>query len=153
MTLLDQLFDQAIADCGQFAALLDQEQQALGEQDMAALEALLDAKTPLITTLNRHEQAIAASCLQAGKPPDERLEDYILALNDAGLAQRYDAFKLALQRCRDANERNARLIRHSQHTTSHLLDLLRNQGEASQSVYDRQGVTSRANPQRPLTKA
>lgn len=153
MTLLDQLFDQALADCEQFAALLDQEQQALGEQDMAALEALLDAKTPLIATLNQHEQAITATCQQAGKLPDDRLEDYILSLDDTGLTERYDAFKLALQRCRDANERNARLIRHSQHTASHLLDLLRNQGEASQGVYDRQGVTSRATPQRPLTKA
>jgi flagella synthesis protein FlgN len=51
-----------------------------------------------------------------------------------------------------ANERNARLIRHSQQATGQLLDLLRNQGESSQNIYDSQGLSSRSGTPRNLTK-
>ncbi len=150
---LHTIFDQAIQDCQLFLDLLDREQDALGRHDMTELERLLDAKSPIIKALSLHDQAIAGWCQQAGKQPGQSMESFIDSLGQPQLRQDYEAFRDALLRCQDANQRNARLVRHSQHATSHLIDLLRNQGESSQSVYDRQGLTSRAGSQRPLTKA
>ncbi|UAW97447.1 flagellar protein FlgN [Halopseudomonas nanhaiensis] len=149
---LQTIFDQAIQDCQQFLDLLDQEQDALGRHDMPELERLLDLKSPLIKALSLHDQAIAGWCQQTGKRPEQSLEHFIASLGQPQLVEGYDAFREVLERCQSANQRNARLVRHSQYATGHLIDLLRNQGESSQSVYDRQGLTSRSSSQRPLTK-
>lgn len=150
---LQTIFDQAIQDCQQFLELLDREQEALNHHDMPELERLLDAKSPLIKALSLHDQAIAGWCKQAGKRPEQSLQDFVAVLGQPQLVESYEAFLDALQRCQTANQRNARLVRHSQHATGHLIDLLRNQGESSRNVYDRQGLTSRSGSQLPLTKA
>lgn len=150
---LSELFARATQDCQQFVELLDQEKQALLDQDMPALQALIDAKTPLITALNEAETAIDAQLQQLGRPADASLSDFILSLNDAQLAEHHAAFLNAAQSCQNANMRNARLIRHSQHINGSLLDVLRNQGETSLNVYDRQGNASRAPSGRPISRA
>ncbi|HDZ57775.1 MAG TPA: flagellar protein FlgN [Pseudomonas xinjiangensis] len=149
---LEQLFDQATRDCEQFAELLDQEQDALIKQDMDVLESLLEAKTPLVTALNAHDETINSHAHLSGKLPDQTMESFVASLGHAGTSTSYSTFRQTLVRCQSANLRNARLVRHSQNANNHLVDLLRNQGESSQSVYDRQGITSRSNSQRPLTK-
>lgn len=153
MQHLGELFASATEHCQQFADLLDQEKQALLEQDMGALQALIDAKTPLIACLTASEQAIEARLRQLGRPADLDSGDFIAGLSDARLSERHAAFLNAARACQEANLRNARLIRHSQHINSSLLDLLRNQGEASLDVYDRQGNASRARPGRPISQA
>lgn len=150
---LQLLFDQAISDCEQFAQLLDEEQEALIQNDMGALELLLDSKAPLVSALNTHEQQINDLARQLGKSPEQSLEAFVESLGQNELAESYQSLRQHLTRCRDANLRNARLVRHSQHANSHLLDLLRNQGESSQAVYDRQGLATRSHSQRPIIKA
>ena len=153
MQHLSELFAQATEYCQQFVDLLDQEKQALLDQDMPALQTLIDAKAPLIAALNGAEKAMEAQLQQLGRPADASLSDFILSLNDAQLAQQHAAFLNAAQACQNANLRNARLIRHSQHINGSLLDLLRNQGETSLNVYDRQGNASRTRSGRPISSA
>lgn len=153
MQNLSELFARATEYCQKFAELLDQEKQALLAQDMTALQTLIDAKTPLITLLNETEQAIEVQLQQLGRPANTTLKDFILSLNDTNLAEQHTAFLNAAQACQDANLHNARLIRHSQHINGTLLDLLRNQGETSLNVYDRQGYTNRPLPGRPISRA
>ncbi|GGC87712.1 flagella synthesis protein FlgN [Halopseudomonas salina] len=153
MEQLEKVFLQAQPDCEAFAELLDQEQQALINRDMDELEKLLSAKAPLVDALAHHDLAIRTWCSQIGIAPGDGLEAHIRSSGAATLLEVYSAFQNALQRCQAANLRNARLVRHNQQATGRLLDLLRNQGEASQSVYDRQGVASRSGNQRNLTKA
>jgi len=153
MQYLSGLFTRATQHCQQFAELLDQERQALLDQDMPALDALIAAKAPLIASLQADEQAIAAQLQQLGRPDSGSLEDFIRSLNDASLSAHHSTFLAAAEACQSANLRNARLIRHSQHINGTLLDLLRNQGEASLNVYDRQGNASRAPSQRPISRA
>lgn len=152
MEHMEQTFDQAAADSVTFLELLDAEQQALVNRDMVALEKLLADKAPLVNALAQHDQAILSFCQQLSIEPGAGLQDYISAHGSASLQASYAAFKQALQKCQQANERNARLIRHNQQATSQLLDLLRNQGESSQNIYDRQGLASRTGSQRNLTK-
>lgn len=150
---LQQLFVQAISDCEHFVELLDQEQEALIKNDMVALESLLNTKAPLVSALNSHDQQINDCARQLGKSAQQDMESFVATLGEHDLIERYHVLRQQLVRCRDANLRNARLVRHSQHANSHLLDLLRNQGEASQAVYDRQGVATRGYSQRPIIKA
>ncbi len=153
MNQLQATLEEATQDCEAFVELLDREQQALLQQDVAQLQSLLEDKTPLLQALNRHDRQLHALAQREGKRPDQTLESFVTEHPDAAVFPAYDRFKAQLGRCQEANQRNARLIRHSQNANSHLLDLLRNQGESSQGVYDRQGLTSRSGSQRPLTKA
>lgn len=151
MEHLKAVFQAAHADAEAFTALLDLEQQALIDRDMTALEALLSDKSPLVNTLTAHDRSIVAYCQQAGVQPGESLEQH-LTTGSEELILSYQGFKEALQRCKSANERNARLVRHNQVATGQLLDLLRNQGESSASIYDSQGLASRSGSARNLTK-
>lgn len=153
MQNLTELFARATQHCEQFSELLDQESQALLDQDMTALDGLTKAKAPLIESLTADQQAISARCEQLGKPEPTSLTEFIGSLNSPELAQYHADLLAAAEFCQSANVRNARLIRHSQHINSSLLDLLRNQGEASQNVYDRQGNASRTTSQRPISRA
>lgn len=153
MQHLSELFAQATEHCQQFVNLLDQEKQALLDQDMTTLQALIDTKPPLIAVLNQAQHAIDAQLQQLGRPASASLSDFILGLNDAHLAEQHAAFLEAAQACQNANLRNARLIRHSQHINRSLLDVLRNQGEPSLNVYDRQGNASRPGSGRPISQA
>lgn len=150
---LQLLFDQAVTDCEEFAALLDREQEALIQNDMVTLESLLSSKAPLVSALNSHDQQINDKARELGKSPEQSLETFVDTLGPSELVESYRTLRQHLNRCRDANLRNARLVRHSQHANSHLLDLLRNQGESSQAVYDRQGLATRSHSQRPIIKA
>ncbi|QJD57676.1 flagellar protein FlgN [Pseudomonas sp. gcc21] len=150
---LKQLFDQAASDCEQFIELLDREQEALIQNDMVTLESLLNSKAPLVSALNGHDQQINDQARQLGKTPEQDMEAFLESLGQNELFESYQSLRQYLTRCRDANLRNARLVRHSQHANSHLLDLIRNQGESSQAVYDRQGLAKRSHSQRPIIKA
>ncbi|WP_022963251.1 flagella synthesis protein FlgN [Halopseudomonas pelagia] len=152
MEHLNTLFSAAKIDAEAFTALLDQEHKALVDRDMPALEELLAEKAPLVSALSQHDRAIIAYCQQAGIQPGESLEQHLAVTQPLTLLSTYQAFKEALQRCQIANERNARLIRHSQQATAQLLDLLRNQGESSQNIYDSQGLASKSGTPRNLTK-
>lgn len=150
---LSALFAQATQHCEQFIELLEREHQALLDQDMPTLESLIQAKAPLIEALNADGQALAAHCARLGKPDSMSLTAFIASLNVPGLAEQHAAFLSTAEQCESSNLHNARLIRHSQHINSSLLDLLRNQGEASQNVYDRQGNASRSASGRPISRA
>lgn len=153
MQQLTTLFAQATQHCEQFLQLLEQEKQALLEQDMVALEALTHAKTPLINQLQTDEHVLTRHCHDLGRSEETSLTEFISSLGEAELTAQHAVFLTTAERCQEANVQNARLIRHSQHINSTLLDLLRNQGEASQNVYDRQGNTDRGPAHRPISRA
>lgn len=152
MEHLNTLFSTARNDADAFADLLELEHKALVDRDMPALDGLLAQKAPLLTSLSEHDRAIVAYCQQTDIQPGKSLENHLASTQPVELLSTYQAFKEALQRCKTANERNARLIRHSQQATGQLLDMLRNQGESSQNVYDSQGLSSRSGTPRNLTK-
>lgn len=149
---LEHLFSQAASDCEHFAELLAKEQEALEQHKMDDLEALLQAKTPIIAQLNMHDAAINSCAIAMGKQPSQSMEDFVTGLNDNALSKQYQAFKALLVRCQENNIRNARLVRHSQNANSHLMGLLRNQGETAQNVYDRQGLATGSGVQRTSIK-
>src|SRR5690606_25703502 len=114
---------------------------------------LLDEKSAAMAALNEVHAEMTAQLQAAGMPEDLSPGDFIRGLGDDQLSRQHADFLDAAGACEEANLRNARLIRHSQHINSNLLDLLRNQGETSLNVYDRLGNANRARPGRPLSRA
>ncbi|TVP89372.1 MAG: flagellar protein FlgN [Pseudomonadaceae bacterium] len=152
MQQLATLLSNANQDCLAFLALLDDEQQALIDSNMPALEALLERKSSLIARLAEHDHQIN-NWLTAEQIPSGGLRDHLATLADTSLQTAYTEFLANLDQCQEASNRNARLVAHNQHSTRHLLDLLRNQGETTQNVYDRQGLTRGPGGQRTISKA
>lgn len=153
MRQLSELFARATTLCQQFTDLLDREKQALLDQDMTALQGLLDEKSAAMAALNDVHAEMTAQLQAAGMPEELSPGDFIRGLGDDQLSRQHADFLDAARACEEANLRNARLIRHSQHVNSNLLDLLRNQGETSLNVYDRLGNANRARPGRPISRA
>ena len=153
MRQLSELFARATTLCQQFTDLLDREKQALLDQDMTALQGLLEEKSAAMAALNEVHAEMTAQLQAAGMPEDLSPVDFIRGLGDDQLSRQHADFLDAAGACEEANLRNARLIRHSQHINSNLLDLLRNQGETSLNVYDRLGNANRARPGRPISRA
>ncbi|MEH6564864.1 MAG: flagellar protein FlgN [Halopseudomonas sp.] len=151
MHQLSPLLQQADQDCKDYLAVSEHERDAIVQQNMDELERLLQQKRPLIEALARHDQNIKSYCSAQQLDP-QSLRDHIASLGDADLSITYQQFLEHLEQCKAANDRNARLVRHSQHSTSTLLDLLRNQGESGQNIYDQLGNRSRSGVSRDLTK-
>jgi len=148
------LLKTATDDCNAYIALLDQEQQALIKSDLVNLEKILHEKSPLLQRLAGHDQQIADWCQHHADNSDPRqLKALVVSIDEPELQEQYGFFVTALELCQSANLRNARLMHHSQSNTQRLLDLLRNQGETSRNLYDRQGLTPRGSTQRPIDKA
>ncbi|SDU17470.1 flagella synthesis protein FlgN [Halopseudomonas salegens] len=152
MQQLAALLETANHDCIAFLELLDAEQQALIESNMPALEQLLEHKAPLIKRLNQHDVQIN-EWLTAQQIATGDLSAYLATHADSELQQSYQDFLGNLTQCQQASNRNAQLVAHNQHSTRHLLDLLRNQGESTQNVYDRQGLTRGPGGHRTISKA
>ena len=153
MQHLSELFAKTTTYCQQFAELLATEKQALLEQDIATLQSVVDAKSPLITALNALESDIVSQLEALGKPSSMSPSDFIHNLNNNELTDQHTTLLEIMQACQDANLRNARLIRQSQHINRTALDMLRNQGESGLNMYDRLGNTSRTSTGRPISRA
>lgn len=151
MHQLNAILQQADQDCERYLALTERERDAIVQQNMDELEKLLQEKRPLIEALARHDQNIKGYC-SAHQVSHQSLQDHVASLGDADLNTAYQQFLEHLEQCKAANDRNARLVRHSQNSTSNLLDLLRNQGESGQNIYDQLGNRSRSGNSRDLTK-
>ncbi|MGB3597452.1 flagella synthesis protein FlgN [Pseudomonas neustonica] len=148
---LSSILQQADQDCEHYLALSERERESIVQQNMDELEKILQEKRPLIEALANHDFRIKAYC-SAQHIADDGLKSHIASLGDAGLSAAYQGFIERLGQCKAANDGNARLVRHSQNSTSSLLDLLRNQGESGQNVYDQLGNRSRTGISRDLTK-
>tara|TARA_R110000764_G_scaffold34761_5_gene77591 strand:+ start:43843 stop:44301 length:459 start_codon:yes stop_codon:yes gene_type:complete len=151
MHQLNAILQQADQDCERYLALTERERDAIVQQNMDELEKLLQEKRPLIDALAHHDQSIKSYC-NAHQVAAQNLQNHVASLGDTDLHAAYQRFLDNLEQCKAANDRNARLVRHSQNSTSSLLDLLRNQGESGQNIYDQLGNRSRSGISRDLTK-
>ena len=153
MQRLSELFATTAASCQQFVELLDAEKKALLEQDISALQSVVDAKAPLIDALKALEADIVSQLEVLGKPSSMSPSDFIHTLNNNELTDQHTTLLGIMQTCQEANLRNARLIHQSQHINRTALDMLRNQGETGLNMYDRLGNTSRTSTGRPISRA
>src|SRR5690606_10695859 len=153
MRQLSELFARATTLCQQFTDLLDREKQALLDQDMTALQGLLDGKSAAMAALNEVHAEMSAQLQAAGMPEDLRPGEFIRGLGDDQLSRQHADAPGAAGAWEEANLRTARRLRHSQRINSILLDVLGNQQVTSLNVYDRVGDANPARPSRPIRLA
>lgn len=148
-----QLFIDDIGTAKRLLELIDSEFQALGERDLARLEKILDEKMPLLSLLDQHgnqrSQLLGAQQLSQDRAGLEHFAQH--HANGAELLARSDELGLLLEHCRDANQRNGRLIRANQASLQGVLGILR--GGETPGLYDSRGGTARISQQRPLSQA
>lgn len=151
--LLQQLIED-LDSAHKLLALMDAEYQALASRDLATLETLLTQKQSLLALLGQHGNARSQALIDAGFTADKNgLVAFATPLPNGTeiveYAQKVDA---ALKACREANERNGRLIRNNQDAVSNMLQILQGSNQTP-DLYDRRGGASRHSHNRPLSQA
>ena len=152
-TKLLHLFNEDIGTAQRLLELIDAEFQALSGRDLPCLEKLLDEKLPLLSLLDQHgnsrSQLLASQQLSADRQGLETLASR--SAQGPELLARSDELGQLLERCREANLRNGRLIRANQASLSSVLGILR--GGETPGLYDSRGSTAKISQQRPLSQA
>lgn len=147
------LFIEDIGTAQRLLELIDTEFQAMGERDLPRLEQILGEKLPLLGLLDQHGAA-RANLLSAQQLSADRagLETLASRRDDgAELLARSEELNRLLESCRDANQRNGRLIRANQASLKSVLGILR--GGETPGLYDSRGGAARIAQQRPLSQA
>jgi flagella synthesis protein FlgN len=148
-----QLFIEDIGTAQRLLELIDAEFQAMGERDLPRLEQILGEKLPLLSLLDQHGAArsklLGEHQLSADRAGLEAFASR--SSNGAELLARSDELSQLLESCRDANQRNGRLIRANQASLKSVLGILR--GGETPGLYDSRGGTARIAQQRPLSQA
>jgi flagella synthesis protein FlgN len=148
-----QLFIEDIGTAQRLLELIDAEFQAMGERDLPRLEQILGEKLPLLTLLDQHGSARSKLLSEQQLSADRTgLEAFAARrANGAELLTRSDELNQLLESCRDANQRNGRLIRANQASLKSVLGILR--GGETPGLYDSRGGAARIAQQRPLSQA
>lgn len=151
--LLQQLVDD-IDTARKLLELTDKEYQALAERDLSGLEQLLTQKQALLALLGQHGSLRSQTLIKAKLSADRNglmafaesstLGDKILAQ-----ANQLDG---VLEACRNANERNGKLIRANQSAVGSMLRVLQGSNQTP-DLYDRRGTAAKSANNRPLSQA
>src|SRR5690554_8213439 len=105
MRQLSELFARATTLCQQFTDLLDREKQALLDQDMTALQGLLEKKSVAKASLNEVHAEMTAQLQAAGMPEEISPGDFIRRMGDDQLSPQHAEFPSAAGACDEANQR------------------------------------------------
>lgn len=148
-----QLFIDDIGTAKHLLELINAEFQALGERDLPRLEKVLGEKLPLLSLLDQHGTIRSTLLRQHELSADKSgLETFASRRSDGPeILARSDELNLLLEQCRDANQRNGRLIRANQASLQSVLGILR--GGETPGLYDSRGGAARIGQQRPLSQA
>lgn len=151
--LLQQLTDD-IGSARKLLELSDAEYQALAERDLAGLENLLTQKQTLLALLGQHGSLRSQALSQAGLTCDRAGLEAYAANSSVGAAILDQAEQLdsTLEGCRNANERNGKLIRTNQRAVGDMLQILQSSSQTP-GLYDRRGAAAKGAYQRPLSRA
>lgn len=152
-----ELLQQLVEDIGSARKLLeltDAEYQSLAERNLAGLEQLLTQKQALLALLSQHGALRSQTLTKAQLSADRNGLLTFAATSSIGediVAQASHLDEL-LEACRNANERNGKLIRANQSAVGSMLKVLQGASQTP-DLYDRRGSTARSAFQRPLSQA
>lgn len=152
-----ELLQQLIEDIGTARKLLeltDAEYQALAERDLSRLEQLLTQKQALLALLNQHG-ALRSQTLATAQLSADRSGLLAFAASSAlgkDIVDQAEQLDGILEACRNANERNGKLIRANQNAVGSMLKVLQGTNQAP-DLYDRRGAAARSANHRPLSQA
>lgn len=151
--LLEQLADD-IGIARQLLELIDQEFAALGDRNLADLEAILAKKQPLLALLGQHGAQRSQWLTGQQLSPDRAGLEAAASRSDRGatILEQAQLLEAELESCRSANERNGRLIRANQSALGGMLNILQGKDDTP-DLYDNRGSAAKTKQQRPLSQA
>lgn len=151
--LLEQLADD-IGIARQLLELIDQEFAALGDRNLADLEAILAKKQPLLALLGQHGAQRSQWLTGQQLSPDRAGLEAAASRSDRGatILEQAQLLEAELESCRSANERNGRLIRANQNALGGMLNILQGKDDTP-DLYDNRGSAAKTKQQRPLSQA
>lgn len=151
--LLEQLADD-IGIARQLLELIDQEFAALGDRNLADLEAILAKKQPLLALLGQHGAQRSQWLIGQQLSPDRAGLEAAASKSDRGatILEQAQLLEAELESCRSANERNGRLIRANQSALGGMLNILQGKDDTP-DLYDNRGSAAKTKQQRPLSQA
>jgi flagella synthesis protein FlgN len=152
-----ELLQQLVEDIGSARKLLeltDTEYQALAERNLTGLEQLLTQKQALLALLSQHGAMRSQTLARAQLSADRTGLLAYAATSSAGedIVTQVNLLDELLEACRNANERNGKLIRANQSAVGSMLKVLQGTSQTP-DLYDRRGSTARSVYQRPLSQA
>lgn len=152
-TTLLHLFTEDIGTAQHLLELIDAEFQALSERDLPRLEKILGEKLPLLSLLDQHGKARSKLLTEQQLSTDRQGLEIMASRSPQGseLLARSDELGKLMERCREANLRNGRLIRANQASLKSVLGILR--GGETPGLYDSRGGAAKIGQQRPLSQA
>ncbi|GGJ90111.1 flagella synthesis protein FlgN [Pseudomonas matsuisoli] len=153
-TALLQLFEEDIVHADRLVELIDAEFEALRDRELDRLQTILAEKQPLLALLDQHARSRGDLMRKAQLSADRQGLEALAARSPDGalLIEKSEALNERLERCREYNLRNGRLINANQAAVGKLVSILRG-GNDTPNLYDRRGTTARGGYQRPLSEA
>jgi flagella synthesis protein FlgN len=157
MTIASNLpnsIENATALIDRLQELLENERQALGENNVDAIKELLPIKLSLLSQLEKNATDRGQILTAAGFEPDYAgVINCIDSLEGSKtLLARWSDLIEKLKECHATNEANGKIIHRSKQQVTSLLNLLCGQTE-SDKLYTHSGSSTAVNHQQPLAKA
>lgn len=136
---LKALLHQDLASLEELGELLQQEQEALGANDMTGLEALVTRKNALLDSIRERARGKVRHLVAVGfKPASGPPSSFLQGLGDPELLHLWDTAYTKMQDCLAANNVNGQVINHLQKRAGRLSDIIRGVN-ASQKLYGAAG--------------
>lgn len=137
----------------QLLALLKQETPCIKKRNYDGVKKILNAKTPLLETLQQHAEIRKQWLMSLYKLSDEKCWQKLLdSFNDPDVVQQWQQVDEVINQCKSINETNGLLITRGQKTYNELLHILKG-GRQESSVYNPTGNQSNTTSSCTYTKA
>jgi len=136
MTALLSLLKNIQQNSQQLVDCLNQEKQALSENQLEKLNVISSEKQALLDKLNRLDQQRAASST------DNNFNDFIANSNDLQLIKQWDLTRQTISECQKLNEVNGRLINKRSQINQDIISILSGRNEQADETYNAQGNQS-----------
>ncbi len=150
---LSDSINNAISLVNRLQELLDNEQQALGDNNAEAMQELLPIKLSLLSELELNASERHQMLDKAGIGSDyAAVQEYIQSTGDEKLLEAWNTLIDKLKGCQSSNTVNGKIIHRSRQQIDTLLNLLRGQSE-NQKLYTQSGSSTSVNPNQPFAKA
>lgn len=150
---LAELFDRQLRAAEALQATLESEATALADQQTDTLKQLADSKDRLVSALEQLGAEVAQLLTQSGRSNDRNGLEGFIAAEGAALRPQWETLRDCLNRCRELNELNGRLLQQGHSELRQTLGVLQ-PGGVTGSTYAASGRTESGRGRRgPLGKA
>ena len=154
---IEILFVEGISLSSKLEFTLDNERQALENQDRHRLETLSELKSNQLDLLSSNDHKLIDMLTKSGIPKEVNGIDTLISLTplkqQTELFKLWDNHKVKLKACKEKNIINGRIIERSRSVVDHLLNIINSGGPPQASLYEASGKSNPQEGSRTIAKA